>query len=52
LSQVAARLTGSSHCTRIAPASPKSLPILLATLAPPDEDFPPIPDPAADPVEL
>ncbi|MGO8917582.1 MAG: hypothetical protein ACLQJR_16875 [Stellaceae bacterium] len=36
----------------IEPAPPKSLLALLATLAPLDEDFPPIPDPAPDPVEL
>jgi antitoxin VapB len=33
-------------------APPKSLLALLATLAPLDEDFPPIPDPAPEPVEL
>jgi antitoxin VapB len=36
----------------IEPAPPKSLLALLATLAPLDEDFPPIPDPAPDPVKL
>ena len=36
----------------IEPAPPKSLLALLATLAPLDEDFPPIPDPAPEPVEL
>jgi antitoxin VapB len=36
----------------IEPAPPKSLLALLATLAPLDNDFPPIPDMAADPVEL
>jgi antitoxin VapB len=36
----------------IEPAPPKSLLALLATLAPLDEDFPPISDPAPDPVEL
>jgi antitoxin VapB len=36
----------------IEPTPPKSLLALLATLAPLDEDFPPIPDPAPDPVEL
>jgi antitoxin VapB len=34
------------------PAPPQSLLALLATLAPLDEEFPPIPDPAPDPVEL
>ncbi len=33
-------------------APPKSLLALLATLEPLDEEFPPIPDPAPDPVEL
>jgi antitoxin VapB len=36
----------------IEPAPPKSLLALLATLAPLEEDFPPIPDLAPDPVEL
>ena len=36
----------------IEPAPPKSLLALLATLAPLDEDFPPIPDPAPELVEL
>jgi antitoxin VapB len=36
----------------IEPTPPKSLLALLATLAPLDEDFPPIPDPVAEPVEL
>jgi antitoxin VapB len=36
----------------IEPTSPKSLMALLATLAPLDEDFPPIPDPLPTPVEL
>ena len=36
----------------IEPAPPKSLLALLATLAPLDEAFPAIPDPAPDPVEL
>ena len=36
----------------IEPAPPKSLLALLATLAPLAEDFPPIPDPAAEPVDL
>ena len=36
----------------IEPAPPKSLLALLATLAPLDEDFPPIPDPHPGPVEL
>jgi len=36
----------------IEPAPPKSLLALLATLAPLDETFPEIPDPAPDPVEL
>jgi antitoxin VapB len=35
----------------IEPARPKSLLALLATLAPLDEDFPPIPDPAPDRIE-
>ena len=36
----------------IEPAAPKSLLALLATLAPLDEEFPPIPDAASDPVVL
>jgi len=36
----------------IEPTPPKSLLALLATLVPLDEDFPPIPDPVPDPVEL
>lgn len=36
----------------IEPAPPKSLLALLATLAPLDEDFPPIPDSVPDPVKL
>lgn len=36
----------------IEPTPPKSLLALLATLAPLKEDFPPIPDPAPDPVEI
>lgn len=36
----------------IVPAPPKSLLALLATLASLDEEFPPIPDAAPDPVEL
>ena len=36
----------------IEPAPPKSLLALLATLAPIDEDFPVILDPAPDPVDL
>jgi antitoxin VapB len=36
----------------IEPAPPQSLLALLATLAPVDEESPPIPDPAPDPVEL
>jgi antitoxin VapB len=36
----------------IEPAPPKSLLALLATLEPLDEEFPPIPDPAPDPVKL
>ncbi len=36
----------------IEPAPPKSLLAVLATLAPLDEDFPPIPELALDPVEL
>jgi antitoxin VapB len=36
----------------IEPAAPKSLLALLATLAPLDEEFPPIPDAAPDPVAL
>ena len=36
----------------IGPTSWKSLSALLATLAPIDEDFPPIADRAPDPVEL
>ena len=35
----------------IEPAGPKSLLAVLATLAPLAEEFPPIPDPAPDPVE-
>jgi antitoxin VapB len=36
----------------IEPASPKSLLALLATLGPIAEDFPPIPDPPPEPVDL
>ena len=36
----------------IEPTPPKSLLALLATLGPLDEEFPPIPDPAPDPVEI
>ena len=36
----------------IEPTPPKSLLALLATLAPIEEDFPPIPDSPPDPVEL
>ena len=36
----------------IEPASPRSLLALLAILAPIEEDFPPIPEPALDPVEI
>jgi antitoxin VapB len=36
----------------IEPAPPQSLLALLATLAPLDEEFPPIRDPAPDPVAL
>jgi antitoxin VapB len=36
----------------IEPAAPKSLLALLATLAPIDEDFPPIDDPPPTPVDL
>ena len=36
----------------IEPAPPKSLLAVLAALAPLDEDFPPIPDLPADPVDL
>jgi antitoxin VapB len=36
----------------VEPCPPKSLPALLATLAPLDEDFPPIPDPHPEPVAL
>jgi len=36
----------------IEPAPPKSLLALLATLAPLDEDFPPIADLPSDPVDL
>ena len=36
----------------IEPAQPRSLLALLATLAPIEEDFPEIPDPPPDPVEL
>jgi antitoxin VapB len=36
----------------IEPAPPKSLLAVLATLTPLDEDFPPIPELALDPVEL
>ena len=36
----------------IEPAPPQSLLALLVTLAPLEEDFPPIPDAAPDPVEL
>jgi antitoxin VapB len=36
----------------IEPTTPKSLLALLATLAPLDEEFPPIPDPTPEPVEF
>jgi antitoxin VapB len=36
----------------IEPAAPQSLLALLATLAPIDEDFPPIPDRGPEPVDL
>ena len=36
----------------IEPAAPQSLLALLATLQPLDEDFPPMPDHAAEPVDL
>ena len=36
----------------IEPAAPQSLLALLATLTPIDEDFPPIPDQAPEPVDL
>jgi antitoxin VapB len=36
----------------IEPAPPKSLLALLATLAPLDEEFPPIPDPVPAPIGL
>jgi antitoxin VapB len=36
----------------IEPAPPKSLLAMLATLAPLDEEFPPVPDAAPDPVKL
>jgi antitoxin VapB len=36
----------------IEPTPPKSLLALLGTLSPLEEDFPPIPDPAPDPVEI
>lgn len=36
----------------IEPVPPKSLLALLATLAPLDEDFPPIPDAVPDPVKI
>ena len=36
----------------IEPAPPKSLLALLATLSPLDDEFPPIPDPVPEPVEL
>jgi antitoxin VapB len=36
----------------IEPVPPKALLELLATLAPLDEDFPPIPDPHPDTIEL
>ncbi len=36
----------------IEPTPPRSLLALLATLGSLDEDFPPIPDPTADPVEI
>ena len=36
----------------IEPAPPRSLIALLATLKPLKEEFPPIPDPAPDPIEL
>ena len=36
----------------IEPAPPRSLLAVLATLAPLDEEFPPIEDPSAEPVDL
>lgn len=36
----------------IEPAPPKSLLALLATLTPVEDEFPPIADPAPDPVEI
>ena len=36
----------------IEPTPPKSLLALLTTLAPLDEEFPPVPDPHPEPVEL
>jgi len=36
----------------IEPAPPKSLLVLLATLGPIDDEFPPITDPLPEPVEL
>lgn len=36
----------------IEPAQPKSLLVVLATLQPIDEEFPPIPELAVDPIEL
>jgi antitoxin VapB len=36
----------------IEPAPPRSLLAVLATLAPLDDDFPPIPDPPPRPVEI
>ena len=36
----------------IEPAPPKSLLALLATLSPLEDEFPPIPDPIPEPVEL
>jgi len=40
------------HRLIIEPAAPKSLLALLAILTPLDEEFPPIPDAAPDPVAL
>jgi len=49
-------LVRTRSCARkrlvIEPMPPKSLLVLLATLAPIDDEFPPIPDPHPEPFEL
>lgn len=45
-------LRKEGDCLVLEPVTPKSLLALLATLQPIDEEFPPIPDPAPEPVSL